>query len=263
MYDATARMDDEGAFYMKPERLKWTPELVVRFWDGFSQTQLVQFSFAKQAGQSLLIAIDHLLPRDGKVLDFGAGDGQLVRLLCERGFFASAYEPSAGRMQNLEEALADIERFDGVIGQTATSRFDLVIMAEVIEHVLDEELDMTLGSLAELTKLGGTLIVTTPNNEDLELGMTYCPVSNMLFHRWQHVRSFTETTLPELLRGYGFDEIVTHRVGFDPAVFLPVDPQSPTALNEDQLPDYIAKLRRNEKALIGSETNLLYVGRRT
>jgi hypothetical protein len=45
-------------------------------------------------------------------------------------------------------------------------------------------------------------------------------------------------------------------------VFFPVDPQSPTALNEDQLPDYIVKLRRNEKAFIGSETNLLYVGRR-
>jgi 2-polyprenyl-3-methyl-5-hydroxy-6-metoxy-1,4-benzoquinol methylase len=263
MSQAIGRMDDEGAFNMKPERLKWTPELVGRFWDGFSQTQLVQFSFSKQAGQSLLIAIDHLLPRDGKVLDFGAGDGHLVRLLCERGFCATAYEPSAGRTQNLEEALAGVERFGGVIGQNATSKFDLVIMAEVIEHVLDEELEMTLGRLAELTKAGGTLIVTTPNNENLELGMTYCPISNMLFHRWQHVRSFTEATLPELLGGYGFEEMVTHRVGFDAAVFLPVDPQSPTALTGGRLPDYIAKLRRNEKALIGSEANLLYVGRRT
>src|SRR5262249_51464439 len=161
------------------------------------------------------------------------------------------YEPSAGRMQNLEQALAGIERFDGVIGRDTTSQFDLVLMAEVIEHVLDDELDMTLGRLAKLTKPGGTLIVTTPNNENLELGMTYCPVSNMLFHRWQHVRSFTETTLPELLRDYGFEEIVTHRVGFDPAVFVSVDPQSPTVLKEDQLPDYIVKLRGNERALIG------------
>jgi SAM-dependent methyltransferase len=248
---------------MTPERLKWTPELVGRFWDGFSQTQLVQFSFSRQAGRELLIAIDHLLPRNGEILDFGAGDGHLVRLLCERGFCAAAYEPSGGRMQNLEGALAGIERFGGVIGQNATSKFDLVIMAEVIEHVLDDELDTTLGRLAELTRPGGILIVTTPNNENLELGMTYCPVSNMLFHRWQHVRSFTETTLPELLRCYGFAETVTHRVGFDAAVFLPVDPQSPTAPNRDQLPDYIAKLRRNQKALIGSEANLLYVGRRT
>jgi SAM-dependent methyltransferase len=247
---------------MKPERLQWTPELVGRFWDGFSQTQLVQFSFSEQAGQSLLIAIDHLLPRNGEVLDFGAGDGHLVRLLCERGFRVTAYEPSEGRMQNLERTLAGIDRFGGVVGQNAISQFDFVIMAEVIEHILDEELDMTLRRLADLTKPGGTLIVTTPNNENLELGMTYCPVSNMLFHRWQHVRSFTETTLPDLLRRYGFEEVVTHRVGFDQAVFLPVDPRSPTAPKGDQMPDYIAKLRHNEKALIGSEANLLYVGRR-
>lgn len=247
---------------MKPERLKWTPVLVGRFWDGFSHTQLVQFSFSKQAGQSLLIAIDHLLPRDGNVLDFGAGDGHLVRLLCERGFRATAYEPSEGRMQNLERALAGVDLFGGVIGQNAASQFDVVIMAEVIEHILDEDIDQTLGRLAELTKPGGTLVVTTPNNENLELGMSYCPVSNMLFHRWQHVRSFTETTLPELLRRYGFEETVTHRVGFDSSVFLPVDPQLPTVPRQAELPDYIAKLRRNEKALIGSEANLLYVGRK-
>jgi hypothetical protein len=93
--------------------------------------------------------------------------------------------------------------------------------------------------------------------------MVYCPISNKLFHRWQHVRSFTDTTLPDLLRRYGFDEMVTHRVGFEAAVFLPVDPRSPTAPKSDEVPDYIVKLRQNEKALIGSETNLLYVGRRT
>jgi 2-polyprenyl-3-methyl-5-hydroxy-6-metoxy-1,4-benzoquinol methylase len=246
---------------MKPERLKWTPELVSRFWDGFSHTQLVQFSFSKQAGPSLLIAVDHLLPRNGEVLDFGAGDGDLVRLLCERGFRASAYEPSAGRVQNLESALSDVDGFGGVIGQSSSAQFDVVIMTEVVEHILDEEMEGTLRRLAELTKPGGTLVVTTPNNEDLELGMTYCPVSNMLFHRWQHVRSFTETTLPMLLRQHGFAEIVTHRIGFDAAVFLPVDPQLPAS--RDELPDYIVKLRRNEKAFIGSEANLLYIGRRT
>jgi 2-polyprenyl-3-methyl-5-hydroxy-6-metoxy-1,4-benzoquinol methylase len=247
---------------MKPERLKWTPELVGRFWNGFSQTQLVQFSFSQQAGRSLLIAIDHLLPRNGEVLDFGAGDGHLVRLLCERGFRATAYEPSEGRTENLERSLAGIERFGGVIGKNATSKFDLVIMAEVIEHILDEEIDTTLCRLAELTKSGGTLVVTTPNNENLELGMAFCPVSNMLFHRWQHVRSFTEESLANMLRRYGFEETVTHRVGFDNVIYFPVDPQSPTAPKETELPDYIAKLRRNEKATIGSENNLLYIGRK-
>lgn len=267
---------------MKPERLKWTPELVSRFWDGFSQTELTKFNFAKQGGPVLLQAIGHLLPLDGDILDFGAGDGELVRLLCERRFAAAAYEPSQGRIAELTRALANTAGFLGVIGRDSSRQFDLVIMSEVIEHVLDEELSSTLTRLADLTKPGGRLIVTTPNNEDLELGMCFCPASNLLFHRWQHVRSFTDETLAALLARFGFKEIVTHRLGFDPAVFACIDPLRPAAVVEAKpaatpgtatetdpaaradvapiLPDYIVNLQNNEKALIGSQSNLLYVG---
>lgn len=34
--------------------------------------------------------------------------------------------------------------------------------------------------------MGGALIITTPNEENLEDNMVYCPVSNTIFHRWQH-----------------------------------------------------------------------------
>ncbi|CAM5771658.1 class I SAM-dependent methyltransferase [Bosea minatitlanensis] len=251
---------------MIPERLKWTPELVNRFWNGIAQTSLVQLNFAKQAGPSLLAAIKHLLSRQGQILDFGAGDGDLVRLLCEQGFQAAAYEPAEGRISALETSLSGIPGFLGVIGPQAKHLFDVVIMSEVIEHVLDEELDVTLNRLAEFTRPGGTLIITTPNNENLEMGMIYCPVSNQLFHRWQHVRSFNEETLPALLAQFGFEEIVTHRLGFDPAVLLPWDPDSMGPLGADgqplPIPDYITKLHNNEKATIGSESNLMYVGRR-
>jgi 2-polyprenyl-3-methyl-5-hydroxy-6-metoxy-1,4-benzoquinol methylase len=251
---------------MTPERLKWTPELVARFWDGFAQTQLVQFSFSRQAGRSLLIAIDHLLPRNGVTLDFGAGDGNLVQLLCERGFQAAAYEPSEGRIDNLERTLAGAERFRGVVGQNTTRTFDLVIMAEVIEHVLEEQMDDVLRRLAGLTKPGGLLVVTTPNDENLELGMAYCPVSNLLFHRWQHVRSFTGETLAELLGRYGFEQVTTHKLGFDPSIYLPWDPATRIAADASKagsdIPDYIGKLWRNEPARIGSESNLMYIGRR-
>jgi 2-polyprenyl-3-methyl-5-hydroxy-6-metoxy-1,4-benzoquinol methylase len=248
---------------IKPERLKWTPELVSRFWDGFSETELVHFTFSKQGGLSLLIAIDHLLPRDGEILDFGAGDGHLVKLLCDRGLRAAAYEPSEGRVEALKKRLARVEGFLGVVGKNTTGSFDLVIMAEVIEHLLDEEIDATLHRVADLTKPGGLLVITTPNDEDLELGMAYCPVSNLLFHRWQHVRSFSDETLVDLVCPYGFEAVVTHKVGFDPVVFLPHDRLAPASLDPAPLPDYIDKLRRNERVSIGSESNLLFLGRRT
>lgn len=245
-----------------PERLQWTPALVDRFWDGFSHTRLVEYSFSKQGGRSLLIAVDHLLPRTGKVVDFGAGGGHLVRLMLERGLRVAAYEPSNARLDNLRALVGEFPSFLGVTGADSEETFDALVMAEVIEHILDEDLDPTLRRMAALVKPGGTLIVTTPNNEDLDLGMAYCPASNQLFHRWQHVRSFTRDSLCALLDRFGIDEVATHYVGFDDNLFVPFDELWGGAPPQTELPDYLVRLRRNEPAQIGSGGNLLFVGRR-
>jgi 2-polyprenyl-3-methyl-5-hydroxy-6-metoxy-1,4-benzoquinol methylase len=245
---------------MIPQRLKWTPELVERFWDGFSQTRLTECSFSKLGGVSVIAAIAHLLSHDSRIVDFGAGDGHLAELIVERGFMVATYDPSMGRVRNLKTKLWNRPGFLGVADPESSEKFDVVLLIEVIEHVLDEELQDTLHRVSALTKPGGLLIVTTPNNEDLELGMSYCPVSNLLFHRWQHVRSFTRATLCELLNRFGYTEVVTHFIGFDNAIFEPFDPVSknPPA----KVPDYIKKLRRNESTRIGNESTIMYIGRR-
>jgi SAM-dependent methyltransferase len=245
-----------------PRRLEWTPELVGRFWDGFAQTRLVEFSFSKQAGRSLLIAVDHLLPREGRILDFGAGDGYLIELMLQRGLKAAGYEPSSGRRRLLHSSLVGSTGFLGVVGNGNWQTFDVVLMAEVIEHILDKQLDATLKRLGRWTKPGGSLIVTTPNDEDLELGMIYCPVSNVLFHRWQHVRSFTRESLCALLDGYGFDEVVTHLVGFDDRIFVPHDHLWGNQADAPPTLDYMLKLRSNEATCIGTQSNILYIGRK-
>lgn len=246
----------------KPVPLRWTPELVARFWDGVSQTSLNDLSFAKQGGRGLAVVIDHLLPRDGRIVDFGAGDGDMVRHLAQRGFKVAAYEPSSDRCASLSERLADCPGFLGTIGDHGRERFDAAVMAEVVEHILDDELEETLGRLASLVRRGGTLIVTTPDNEDLDQNMVYCPVSNTVFHRWQHVRSFTRESLCALLDGFGFDEVVTHHLPFDDRYYVPWDNfwGDPGAAGEP--PDYLAQLRRNEPTRIGNQSNLLFVGRK-
>ncbi|HIP69717.1 MAG TPA: class I SAM-dependent methyltransferase [Chromatiales bacterium] len=245
-----------------PQPIRWTHELVEKFWGGFSQTRLVEYSFSRQAGRSLIIAIDHLLPKNGHILDYGAGDGDLMRLLCERGTAVSGFEPSDNRAQKLISKLKDYSGFKGIVGNTENTTFDLVLMAEVIEHVLDEDLDECLNRLEALVKPGGLIIVTTPNNEDLDLGMAYCPVSNVLFHRWQHVRSFTKESLVDLLSKYGFDEVVTHQIEFNDSLYVPFDQQWGKASDNSELPSYLQQMRTNQPTRIGGETNLLYIGKR-
>ena len=254
-----------------PQRLRWTPELVQRFWDGFSQTPLVSYSFSKQAGKGLITAIDHLLPEGGVILDYGAGDGELVKLLCERGLHAAAFEPSPERRAKLSLLLENCPGFLGVEHENTSKQFDVVIMAEVIEHILDEQFDQVLTQLSRLVRPGGMLVVTTPNNEDLDLGMTYCPVSNLLFHRWQHVRSFTDRSLSETLGRHGFEEVVTHRLDLSNNLYAPFDrvwgASAKTSARSTRgsglkNPSYIRSLRANQPTNIGSETNILFIGRR-
>jgi len=257
------RGDHSSSSLVTPERLRWTPELVECFWTGFSQTRLVEHSFARQGGKGLIAAIAHLLPKDGRILDFGAGDGEIIELMCERGLRAAAYEPSEGRNQILRDKLGKCYGFLGAVDMRSREQFDLVMMIEVIEHVLDEQLDSTLAKLAQFTRVGGTLIISTPNNEDLDLNMAYCPVSNLLFHRWQHVRSFTRETLGALLAKHGFEEIVTHELEFNNDLYVPYDEIWGSMQPDTPLPSHILEMRANRAVSIGSQSNLLYVGRRS
>jgi len=244
----------------KLNKLEWTPELVSKFWDSISKSRLTEFSFSKQAGKSLIIAIQHLLRIEDSILDFGAGDGHLIQLLCERGYSVTGYEPSEERRNNLKKDLDKLSTFNGFVDYSSKNIFDVVVMAEVIEHILDINLESTLKKLSEFTKQNGYLIVTTPNNEDLELAMSYCPVSDVFFHRWQHVRSFTARSLSQLLYKYGFEEIVTHEVEFNNAYYTPGD--DVWGSNAENIPSHINQIRKNIKTNMGGDNNLLYIGRK-
>lgn len=67
---------------------------------------------------------------------------------------------------------------------------DCVFAVEIIEHLSDTYLSATLNEIYRILKPGGYLIITTPNNEDLEANKTICPECGCIFHRWQHVRSW-------------------------------------------------------------------------
>jgi len=245
----------------RPVRLHWTPELMDQFWNGIARTRLVELSFSRLGGKALIAAIAHLLPKDGRILDFGAGDGDLIELMCARGLHVAAYEPSEGRSQNLQKRLSGHPGFLGTVNAESTEPFDVVMLVEVIEHILEEQLDNTLKSLAAFTREGGILIVTTPNNEDLDLNMAYCPVSNSLFHRWQHVRSFTHESLVGLLAQYSFEELVTHQLEFKDDLYVPYDEIWGSPGTSPLLP-HMLELRANRPTYAGSGMGLVYIGRR-
>ena len=186
------------------KRIYWTPQLVNKFWDGVAQTELDNLSFGKVAGPQFLELISNYLVPGGSHLDYGAGSGHVLQLLLDRGLNAAGFDPSPDRQALLLAKIGQHKNFLGVKGIDSAEQFDVVLLMEVVEHVLDEDFDAVLERVATFVKSGGYLIASTPNNEKLETSSVYCPVSEIFFHPWQHVRSFTPAKLSDCFRKRGF-----------------------------------------------------------
>lgn len=198
-----------------PERLRWTPELVSRFWD-FESTR-PQHYFTHQHGADLVREVAPLLG-GSRVLDFGCGAGFLVAHLLDAGLEVRGVDTSPRSIDATNERFADRPGFGGAHlpddMPVPEGGFDTVFCCEVVEHVDDDSLDGVLGMLARLVRPGGTLVVTTPNDEDLDASEVYCPVSDVVFHRWQHVRSWTAPALVARIVPFGFEPVDVRALHF-------------------------------------------------
>ncbi len=87
--------------------------------------------------------------------------------------------------------------------EAAGAAFDAVYCSEVIEHTADA--NSFMASIAELTRTGGLLYLTTPDighrrrPKDLTAWDAFCPPSHCLY--------FTEGSLRHLLNKHGFSHI--------------------------------------------------------
>jgi SAM-dependent methyltransferase len=236
------------------EPVVWTPDLVDRFWDSLTETKLLDIGFSRLSGRYLLHAIKWHLTPGSRHLDFGAGDGDFVRLLAENGYPAAALEKSVKRRQAIVDSLSASSSFLGALGPESQDTFDAVFMIEVIEHVLDEEMAATLELVRRLLAPSGKLIITTPNSENLDHAMCVCPADGTVFHRWQHVRSFSAESLTRLLSAHGFEPLVIHHLELSDRIF------GEHGANLLRNP-FWANLFETERPLsIGTGENLIWIG---
>ncbi|MEA2757314.1 MAG: hypothetical protein QOJ54_3603 [Aliidongia sp.] len=243
---------------MTMRRLDWTPELVGSFWDGIARTRgLAQQSFGRLGGRHLLRAVRwHLVPGE-RHLDFGGGDGDFAALLAEEGFPTAVYEPSAERAARVAEKLAGRPGFLGTIGHDDEAQFDTIFLVEVIEHVLDADLPAVLARLDRLLAPGGRIIISTPNNEDLEENFAFEPVQGVLFHRWQHQRSFVRDALSALMATQNFAPRVVHEIELADRIF------GPRGAGLGCRPEYDNFFNTDRPLTVGDGQSLVWIGGRT
>jgi 2-polyprenyl-3-methyl-5-hydroxy-6-metoxy-1,4-benzoquinol methylase len=197
--------------------LVWTPEMVKDFWD--YEANFPEKFFTRSRRHQIIRTLANYLPRNGTVLDYGCGPGNLIGPLLDAGFRVAGMDMSPSARASVQAEYGGRPQFLGVYDQQAIEgsglNFDAIIVAEVIEHLYDEQLDSLLATLATLSRVGTHIIFTTPNEEDLAESYILCPVSGKLFHRFQHVRSWSQASITSYLEARQFRGTRTFTTDFD------------------------------------------------
>ena len=200
----------------EPGEIVWGQQELSRFWAYHARQPGAYFSY-RHGGAVVKAVARHLQP-GSRVLDYGCGPGFLVGHLLDAGYQVTAADFSIDATGDTATRHTGRTGFEGVTtidALLATGRkFDAVFLLEVVEHLYEKDLEQTLENVRRLLAPGGRLIVTTPNEELLDDNMVYCPVSNLVFHRWQHVRSWSAATLKAALETRGLEVLVAEARNF-------------------------------------------------
>ncbi len=202
----------------REHKIEWNDQKISRLWDFYSNNYPYnQMYFTKVFGKDILKKTEKVIGKlDGKIiLDFGCGPAFSIDNIMELNIKPARYigldfsEKSIDVIKNKPET--NFEK-QGIFVQVLPSKIesnsiDVCFLIEVIEHLNDDYLDATLKEIQRVLKPNGKLIITTPNNENLELSKTFCPDCGSIFHKWQHVRVWNKELLKSTIVSYGFSDI--------------------------------------------------------
>lgn len=198
-------------------QLPWDDETVTRFWRW--QSQFPEEYFTNLFGDRIARTLAPWIRNgSGSVLDYGCGLGFLPRHLAALGckVWATDFSKEAVAITNSRNAgVAGYEGADTVAEICSRGqRFSRIVSIEVIEHLDDRHIASFFQAICDMLAPDGLVIITTPNEEHLEKSQIYCPCCDHVFHRYQHVRSFSAATLDEMVRAHGLEPIKTFTTDF-------------------------------------------------
>ena len=192
----------------------WSPERIRRFWDFYSSNAAAHGSyFSRRFGRAIIRLAQRHASLVGMAVDFGCGPGDLIEELLRLGFCCKAVDASVEAVDRVRERFSARAGFLGAfVGDPErlplqTGEAGAVFLIEVLEHLTPKAAAAAGAEFRRVLQPGGHLIVTVPNAEDLRANSVACPDCGCVFHRMQHVRSFSNESLAAWFSGVGFDPV--------------------------------------------------------
>ena len=136
------------------------------------------------------------------VLDLGCGKGVFLELLRGKGVKGVGIDISQEVVEICRRKGLTVEctALDTYLAENSES-FDGVFCSHLIEHLVPQEVMKLLEGINKGLKMGGRLIIITPNFRDIEV------MGERFWLDITHVRPYPLDLLKELLKSYGFQII--------------------------------------------------------
>ena len=149
--------------------------------------------------------------RGKKILDIGCGGGSFLDLV--KGFASETFavEPATYYHQSLRGKGHLVFESAKELSLKTVGQFDYVVSFSVIEHVNDPI--SFFEEAIRLLKPGGTLIISTPNANDVLLKLLPDSYSSF-FYRVVHKWYFTKKSLSFIAEQFGLDFKIVHKHRF-------------------------------------------------
>jgi len=159
------------------------------------------------AEKERLEEIIKIIPSDVRtILDVGCGNGAFVNALADilPGRFGKIVGADFSK-----EALkyVKVEKYKASISDLPfkNESFDLVTSLEVLEHLPQEDFKRGISELQRVSKK--YILITVPNEDDLEHSLVMCPKCYCWFNPYFHMRSFNKKILQNLFEKFNLIKI--------------------------------------------------------
>lgn len=150
-----------------------------------------------------LESIISMMPQNGKTaLDAGAKDGFHTARMAKRFEKVTALDLSVPEIsiENVECVSGDIRKL-----QFDDNFFDMVLCAEVLEHIPPEHLETACNELKRVTKK--YLLIGVPYKQDTRIGRLKCRDCGKVNPPWGHVNEFDKESLLSHFPGLKVEKI--------------------------------------------------------
>ena len=154
--------------------------------------------YRERESERLRIAdlLELAMVESGAALDVGTRDGHFARLLADRFECVAALDLTT---PDISDSRIVCIAGDVMKLPFPDASFDLVVCAEVLEHIAPSMLEAACDELQRVTR--GHLLIGVPYKQDTRVGRTTCVSCGAHNPPWGHVNCFDELRLRRLFAG--------------------------------------------------------------